>query len=40
MLVEIRKLYHHETLKYCLELWVGWKNWKLTGFWFRDKKGC
>jgi hypothetical protein len=30
----LRKLYHPETNKWCIELWVGWWNFKLTGFWF------
>ena len=34
--MKIRKLYHPETLKYCLELQIGWRIWKLTGFWFTD----
>jgi prepilin-type N-terminal cleavage/methylation domain-containing protein len=35
--MKIRKLYHPETLKYCLELLLGWRSWKLSGFWFSDK---
>jgi len=33
-MIRLRKLYDPETLKYCLELWIGWRSWKLTGFWF------
>jgi hypothetical protein len=29
-----KKLYDPETLKYCIELQIGWRSWKLTGFWF------
>ena len=35
--IQINKLYHPETLKYCIVLWVGWRELKLTGFWFSDK---
>lgn len=36
-MIQIRKLYSPETSKYCIELWVGWRSYKLTGFWFKDK---
>jgi len=36
-MLKLRKLYHPETLKYCIEFQIGWRSWKLTGFWFRDK---
>jgi hypothetical protein len=35
--MKIKKLYHPETLKYCFELQIGWRSWKLTGFWFSDR---
>jgi hypothetical protein len=37
--MKIRKLYHPKTLKFCLELWIGWRSLKLTGFWFTDRIG-
>jgi hypothetical protein len=37
--MKIRKLYHLKTLKFCLELWIGWRSLKLTGFWFTDRIG-
>lgn len=36
-MVKIRKLYHPETLKYCLELIIGWRSWKITPFIFKEK---
>lgn len=39
-MITVRKLYHPETLKYCWELWIGWRSFKLTGFWFTDKIGA
>lgn len=36
--MRIRKLYHPDILgKYCLELIIGWRSWKITGFWFRRR---
>jgi len=37
--MKIRKLYHPKTLRFCLELWIGWRSLKLTGFWFTDRIG-
>jgi hypothetical protein len=36
MEIAIRKLYNPKTLKYCLELVIGWRCFKLTPFWFAD----
>jgi len=30
----IRKLYHPDTLKWCIETWILHYNFKITGFWF------
>ncbi len=30
----IRKLYHPEKLKYAVEIVIGWRSFKITGFWF------
>ena len=32
--MKLKKLYNSDTLKYCIELQIGWRSWKLTGFWF------
>lgn len=32
--IRLIKLFHPETLKFCIELQIGWRSWKLTGFWF------
>lgn len=37
MNISINKLYHPDTLKYCLVLWIGWRDYKLTGFWFKGR---
>jgi hypothetical protein len=34
--MRFKKLYHPESLKYCFQLFIGWRSWKITGFWFQD----
>jgi hypothetical protein len=34
--MKIKKLFNPDTLKYCLELQIGWWSCKLTGFWFGE----
>jgi len=38
MYIKLKKLYNPETLKWCIELQIGWHCFKLTGFWFTNKK--
>lgn len=34
--LQVRKLHHPVRDRFCIELWIGWRSFKLTGFWFMD----